>query len=189
VQGLSILTEPTKFNGSFDDLHCAVESTALPILCKDFIVVSGQLDLASKIGANAALIIAKLDASLALAGKCLELGMEPVIEIHDEDDLAKIVTFVKRHPKKCIVGINNRDLATLEINIGTTTRMLPVAKKALGDNVIMISESGIESPSDARVLTKAGVDGFLIGTAFMKTPVPAIPGTIKEMLLACRRGA
>jgi indole-3-glycerol phosphate synthase len=178
VHGISVLTEPQHFNGSFDDLAEAVAETTRPILCKDFIVTPGQLELALRLGAGSVLIIVKLKPSLALVGKCLDLCLEPLLEIHDEQDLNAIVPVVRGNPGLFIVGINNRDLATLRVNTSTTVKLAPLARELLGDEPVIISESGIESPADAKRLYMAGVDGFLIGTAFMNTPVDALEATI-----------
>ncbi len=187
VDGISVLTEPQHFNGSFDELAEAVAETTRPILCKDFIVTPGQLELASRLGASAALIIVKLKPSLALASKCLDLGMEPLFEIHDEKDLDAIEPIVRMNPGQFIVGINNRDLSTLSVDTSTTAKLAPLARELLGDEPVIISESGIESPADARFLAKRGVDGFLIGTAFMNTPTDKLGATIKGFIDACKR--
>jgi indole-3-glycerol phosphate synthase len=187
VHGISVLTEPRHFNGSFDDLAEAVAETTRPVLCKDFIVTPGQLELASRLGASSVLIIVKLKPSLALVGKCLDLCLEPLLEIHDEQDLNAIVPVVLGNPGLFIVGINNRDLADLRVNTSTTVKLAPLARELLGDEPVIISESGIESAADAKRLTEAGVDGFLIGTAFMNTPIARLGATIKEFIDACRR--
>ncbi|MEX2683613.1 MAG: indole-3-glycerol-phosphate synthase [Candidatus Sigynarchaeota archaeon] len=188
VHGISILTEPHWFNGSFDDLACAVVETNVPILCKDFIVTEGQLELAANLGTNAVLIIAKVRPSLALVGKCFDLGLEPLLEIHDREDLDAIVPVVRQDPSKYIIGINNRNLATLRVDTSTTAKLVPAVRRLLGDEPVIISESGIESPVDAARLVKVGVDGFLIGTAFMNTPHVKLGITIKEFIDACKRG-
>lgn len=182
VHGISILTEPQRFNGSFEDLAAGVDATSSPILCKDFIVSASQLDLAARIGASAALIIAKLKPSLALVDKCLATGLEPLIEIHDRADLDAIEPVVRKDPGKFIVGINNRDLATLRVDTRTTINLAPVARRLLGTELVIIGESGIESPADASRLANAGVDGFLIGTAFMNTSIDMLGASIKEFI-------
>jgi indole-3-glycerol phosphate synthase len=187
VHGISILTEPQRFNGSFDDMVDAVNETTTPILCKDFIVTAGQLELAARIGASAALVIVKLKPSFALVMKCLELGLEPILEIHDRGDLAAIVPVVRQDPGRFIIGINNRDLATMHVDTSTTIKLAPAARHLLGDEPVIISESGVESPGDAKKLSQAGVDGFLIGTAFMNTPVDKLRATIQQFLDACKR--
>ena len=187
VSGISVLTEPRHFNGSFDDLEQAVIETTRPVLCKDFIVTSGQLELASRLGASAALIIVKSKPSLALVDKCLDLGLEPLFEIHDEKDLDAIVPIVSVNPSQFIIGINNRDLVSLRVDTSTTIKLAPIARELLGDEPLIISESGIESPADAKRLASAGVDGFLIGTTFMNTPVDKLGATIKGYIDACKR--
>jgi indole-3-glycerol phosphate synthase len=188
VQGISVLTEPSHFNGSFDDLQSVVNRTTVPVLCKDFVITRKQLELANQLGASAVLIIVKIRSSLSLIGACLDLGMEPLLEIHDQEDLDIIVPIVKNDPRLRLVGINNRDLATMEIDLDTSDRLIPAAREALGDDAIIISESGIETASDVQRLVSAGADAMLIGTMFMERPVQDVGATIKDVQAACKRG-
>lgn len=188
VAGISVITEPSRFNGSYEDLVVARQETTSPVLCKDFNVTLGQLQLASDLGASAALIIAKARESVELLDRCLELDIEPVIEIHDVADLDTITPFARAHPRGCVVGINNRDLDTLDVNLVTTEKLLPLARRSLGDEVIIIAESGIEKPADATMLRDAGVDGFLIGTAFMNVAVDGLQDRIAAFTGAARGG-
>ncbi|MFX0099497.1 MAG: indole-3-glycerol phosphate synthase TrpC [Candidatus Hodarchaeota archaeon] len=181
VQAISVLTEPSYFHGSFEDLSCAVNATSTPILCKDFIVSREQLELASKIGASVALIIVKIKESLALVDTCLDLGMEPLLEIHDEEDLDAIIPLVKSNPGLKLIGINNRNLSTLEVDLNTAIKLIPKVKNALGEDVFIISESGIKTNEDIRKVHVAGADAFLIGTQLMHQPIEDLPAVIGNL--------
>src|SRR5271157_127864 len=189
VQGTSVLTEPSHFNGSFDDLQSVVNSTMVPVLCKDFVITRKQLELANQLGASAVLMIVKIRSSLSLIKSCLGLGMEPLLEIHDQEDLDTVAPIVKADPRVRLVGINNRDLATMEIDLGTSDRLIPEARDALGEDTIIISESGIETTSDVQRLVKAGADAILIGTMFMERPVQDVNALIQELRTVCVQGA
>jgi len=189
VQGISVLTEPSHFNGSFDDLQSVVNNTVVPVLCKDFVMTRKQLELANQLGASAVLMIVKIRASLPLIDACLDLGMEPLLEIHDQADLDIIVPILKADPRVRLVGINNRDLATMEIDLSTSDLLIPAARETLGDDAIIISESGIETTSDVQSLVSAGADAILIGTMFMERPVQNVEAAIHDVQAACVRGA
>ena len=182
VQGISILTEPEIFNGSYDHLQLAVRETSLPILCKDFNICKGQLEFASTIGASAALIIAKVKKSLELIGTCLDLGMEPLLEIHDFQDLEKITPIVRRDERIRLIGINNRDLNTMKVDLNIAKELLPKAREMLGDHVYLISESGIYEKHDIKALHEIGAEAFLIGSSLMDTPT----GRIKQKINSLR---
>lgn len=181
VQAISVLTEPSHFHGSYEDLAIAVNRTRVPVLCKDFIISREQLDLASKIGASVALIIVKIKKSLELVNACLDLGLEPLLEIHDRADLDAIIPVVKANPELKLIGINNRNLSTLEVDLSTSITLIPKVKAALGDLPLIISESGINHPRDVKALHAAGADAFLIGNLLMNQPVDELPATLKEL--------
>jgi indole-3-glycerol phosphate synthase len=163
--GLSILTDRSFFGGAQADLLFARPNISIPILRKDFIIDEYQLIEARSIGADVILLIAEcLDKSqfsdLAQAAK--SLGLEILMEIHSTDQLEKY--------NNCIdmVGVNNRNLKTFEVSIQTS---LDIAK-ALPENVVKISESGISKAETCFALREAGFKGFLIGENFMKTGMP-----------------
>jgi indole-3-glycerol phosphate synthase len=164
---LSVLTDELFFGGSREDLLSARRNVSIPVLRKDFIIDSYQVNVAKGIGANAILLIAgAIDKSLSLelAHEARSLGMEVVLEIHDEDELAYI------HPYVDIVGINNRNLKTFVTNVDSSfalTKMIP-------EGFVKISESGISDPSIVKQLREAGFNGFLIGEAFMKEDEPQL---------------
>lgn len=188
IQGISVLTEPSHFNGSFDDLQSVVNNTTVPVLCKDFIISRQQLELANQLGASAVLIIVKIRSSLTLIESCLDLGMEPLLEIHDQEDLDIIVPIVEADPRVRLVGINNRDLSTMKVDLSTSDRLIQEARNAIGEDAIIISESGIETSSDVKRLVKAGTDAILIGTMFMERPVQDVKAVIQDLQAACMRG-
>jgi indole-3-glycerol phosphate synthase len=163
----SILTEPRFFGGSLDDLREARGATRLPLLRKDFIVHEYQLVEARLAGADAALlIVAGLDrAELAdLLAFGHDIGLDLLVEVHDEDD---VETAIESGAE--IVGINNRNLVTLEVDPDTVLRLLP----DIPAGTVVVAESGISDPADVRRLEEAGVDAILVGEALMGAPDPA----------------
>ncbi|MDR2910002.1 MAG: indole-3-glycerol phosphate synthase TrpC [Bacteroidales bacterium] len=163
---LSILTEPKFFGGSQANLVKAREANPeIPILRKDFMIDSYQLVEAKAYGADVILLIAacleKKQAEL-LAQQAKSLGMEVLMEIHNEEELDKINDSVD------IVGVNNRNLKTFEVNIETSVRL----GKLIPEKFIKISESGLTGANEINYLRKQGFVGFLIGETFMKTDNP-----------------
>ncbi len=165
--GISVLTDENYFGGSSADLMAARESINLPILRKDFVVDDYQLYEAKAWGADVILLIAAClskEQTAALANKAKQLGMEVLLEVHTEAELEWDNEAVD------LIGINNRNLDTLEISVQTSFDLLaklPTGKPA-------ISESGIANAATVLSLKRAGFSGFLIGETFMKAPVPAI---------------
>jgi len=157
---LSVLTEPSRFGGSSDDLARAARATALPILRKDFIIDARQLEEAAALGASSALLIARSldDAELAaLVEACRERALVPLIECHDEAELERAMAF-----DDAIIGVNNRDLDTLHIDIARAPRLLARVPKAR----VTVAESGYTDP--AELATLFGLcDAVLIGSALM----------------------
>ena len=139
----------------------------LPILRKDFTIDEYHVYEARAIGADAILLIvraleqAQLTDFQALAH---ELGLDVLVEVHNEAELDRAVQASAR-----IVGINNRDLATMTVDVATTTRLRPLAPKG----VTLVSESGIRSPEDVRTVAAAGVDAILVGEALMSAGDPS----------------
>lgn len=162
---ISILTEQTFFKGSNDDLIKARPNILIPILRKDFIVHEYQIAESKAMGADVVLLIA---ASLSVqqvkeyAAYAKEVGLEVLLEIHDENELNHICNEVN------LVGVNNRSLKTFEVDINTSLRLLPLIPK----EKLAISESGLSSIQSIKTLHNAGFKGFLMGEAFMKTPQP-----------------
>jgi indole-3-glycerol phosphate synthase len=163
----SILTEPEFFGGSLDDLRHARAACSLPLLRKDFIVDVYQLVEARLAGADAALLIVaatgdELLRELLAFGH--EIGLDLLVEVHDEDD-AEIAVAAGAE----IVGINNRNLKTLEVDPETVLRLLP----DIPAGTTVVAESGISDPADVRRLEEAGVDAILVGEALMAAIDPA----------------
>ena len=174
---LSVLTEPKFFCGSQANLVKAREANPeISILRKDFMIDPYQLVEAKAYGADAILLIAacleKKQAEL-LAQQAKSLGMEVLMEIHNEEELEKINDFVD------IVGVNNRDLRNFEVSIETSVRL----GKLIPERFIKISESGLTGAKEIHYLREKGFMGFLIGETFMKTDNPgeACRKFIKEL--------
>ncbi|MCW4025311.1 MAG: indole-3-glycerol-phosphate synthase [Candidatus Bathyarchaeota archaeon] len=165
--GISVLTEPKHFNGSLNTLLQAREAANLPILMKDIIISPVQLETAVKIGANAALLIMgvfergygekTLENMIALAH---ELGLEVLLEAHNQEEFNRAVK-----TEADLVGINNRDLSTLKIDLTTTQQILKKGKYYK----TVVSESGIKTPADLQFIRSCGADAFLIGSSIMLT--------------------
>lgn len=163
----SILTEPDFFGGSLADLREARSACSLPLLRKDFIVDEYQLVEARLAGADAALlIVAALDAEeLAdLLQFSHELGLDCLVEVHEEDEVQVAVEAGAE-----IVGVNNRNLKSLEVDPDTALRLLP----DIPAGTVVVAESGIKDPADVKRLGQAGVDAILVGEALMSAPDPA----------------
>jgi indole-3-glycerol phosphate synthase len=161
---LSILTDGPSFGGSLDDLRAARAASGLPALRKDFIVDPYQVHESFAAGADAILLIV---AALArqqleeLHAQAHELGLAAVVEVHDERELDVALSL-----GAAIIGINNRDLKTLQVDTRRTYELLPrVAGRAL-----VVSESGFSARGQLDELERAGVDGVLIGEALMRSP-------------------
>jgi indole-3-glycerol phosphate synthase len=156
---ISVLTEPTHFKGALENALIA-RKAGLPVLRKDFIFDERQLQ---EVQADMVLLIASLGIDLV---KFVDLarahGMEPLVEVHTRDELDKALKTDAR-----IIGINNRNLNTLEIDLGTFERLAPAAKDA---GVFLVAESGVHSRMDAQRMMLAGADALLVGTALMDGP-------------------
>jgi len=164
---LSVLTESDHFGGKDADLTEARKANYCPILRKDFIVDPYQIVEARSIGADAILLIAAVhtkDSMQSLYNTAIDLGLEILIEIHSEEELDKLPS------GDFILGVNNRNLKTMEVELKTS---LDMASK-IDASQTRISESGIHSPKDLITLREAGYQGFLIGEAFMRTEEPGL---------------
>ncbi|MFX1394088.1 MAG: indole-3-glycerol-phosphate synthase, partial [Promethearchaeota archaeon] len=180
VIGLSILTEPNYFNGSYENLKKAVESTKLPCLMKDFVVDKIQYMIAAHLGATNILIInsiCNLEYSYSTA---LEYNLEPLIEIHDIEELKDIRHLYDIGFNPTLIGVNNRNLKTLEINLNTSKVIIPKLKEEFGDKIQVISESGINTKEDIKSLLQSKANAFLIGSSIMKSR------DIREKILSLR---
>ncbi len=163
--GISVLTDNEFFGGSLADLSIAVKNQA-PILRKEFIIDEFQIIEAKAYGAAVILLIAScLSPAVTelLAGKAKELGMEVLLEIHDETELDHICDEID------FVGINNRSLKSFEVNIEHSLKL----RSQLPKNKLSIAESGIYDVATYQLLKQEGFDGFLMGEYFMKQANPA----------------
>lgn len=154
---LSVLTEPEHFGGSIENLQRVREAVDVPVLRKDFILRESQLDA---VESDVVLLIARfLEEELApMVEAARERGFQPLVEVHTAAELTAAIAAGAE-----IIGINNRDLAKLEVELSTFETL---ASK-VPDEVTLIAESGISSPADVRRMRTAGADGLLIGTAIM----------------------
>ena len=167
VCGISVLTDKEYFGGSLNDLRNARKLTNIPILRKEFIIDEYQIIEAKANGADVILLIAaclEKDKIKSLSSLAKEIGLEVLIEVHDENEL-----------KKClidtidIIGVNNRNLKTFEVDINTSIKL----SNMIPENYLTISESGISNYDEIIKLRKNGFKGFLIGELFMKNNNPA----------------
>ena len=171
---ISVLTEPTFFDGSLEDLMAVRGRVKLPLLRKDFIVDEYQLFEARAAGADAILlIVAALDqtALVALQTKAWELGLATLVEVHDEVELQRECDAGAR-----VIGVNNRNLRTLAVDVQASERLAAKMPK----NVIAVSESGLKTREELNRLASAGYRAFLIGERFMTDPDPA--RAIRELI-------
>ena len=163
VQAVSVLTEEDFFYGSISYINEAKGITGVPILRKDFILESYQVYESRYFGADAILLIADLltqDKLSELMQIALELGMDYLVEVHTEKELKKVLKLKGIN----LIGINNRDLHTLEVDFKTTEQLFPLVPK---DKVVVV-ESGVKSQQDVLFLRILGVSAVLIGEAFME---------------------
>ena len=154
---VSVLTEPTFFDGSLADLAAVRASVAVPILRKDFIVSEYQLLEARVTGADAILLIVAALAQrdlVALSRRAAELGLDVLVEVHDADELARA-----GEAGAAIVGVNNRNLRTLEVTVGASEDL--IARLPAG--ALAVSESGLRSHEDLARLANLGYRAFLVG--------------------------
>ncbi len=168
ASALSVLTDKEFFGGSNDDLLTARKFNFCPILRKDFVVDEYQIIEAKSIGADAILLIAAALSPVEckrLAGVARGLGLEVLLEIHDEKEWN-----VNTECGADVVGVNNRNLQTFEVSLDTSKHLAG----ALPADVLKVSESGIRSTADILHLREFGFEGFLIGEQFMKHSRPEV---------------
>ncbi|MGV0922301.1 indole-3-glycerol phosphate synthase TrpC [Empedobacter tilapiae] len=164
---ISVLTDEQFFGGSFDDLQQAKEVLNIPVLRKDFIVDEFQVYETKAIGADLMLLIAECltkDEVYHLSKTAKEIGLEVLLELHSKDQLKKVNEFID------LIGINNRNLKTFEVDIEKSKQIL----KQLPTDLIKVAESGISDPKTVKELRQAGFQAFLIGENFMKAENPCL---------------
>ena len=163
---VSVLTEPDRFNGSFDDLAAVREVVDVPVLCKDFIVDEVQVLAARSLGADAVLLMLSVvpdDVYRELAELAHRLGMEVLTEVSTPQEMHRASALGAE-----VIGINNRDLRTLETDLARTEEMAPLAPAG----VVLVGESGVGAAEDVRRLSGL-VDALLVGSSLSGAPEPA----------------
>jgi indole-3-glycerol phosphate synthase len=179
--GISVLTEPKHFSGSLTYLAKIRKAVELPILMKDIIINPLQLETASKIGANTVLLIKALfergywQSSLEeIISQAHEKNLEVLLETHSEKEFQSAIG-----TDADLIGINNRDLRTLEVDLGITETIM---NNCGSHEKIVVSESGVMTPADLLFLRKCGAQAFLIGSAIMMAD--NIENKVKEFVTA-----
>jgi len=158
---ISVLTEPFFFGGNLNNLTEVKKAVGIPVLRKDFIIDEYQLYEAKHYKADAVLLIVAAlgDSTAGLLSKAKELGMEALVEVHTEEELESVKSDAE------IIGINNRNLGDLTIDLETTKRL---ASK-VPEGKLIISESGVKNKEDLMRVLGYGADAALIGTSLMKS--------------------
>ncbi|MFB6252210.1 MAG: indole-3-glycerol phosphate synthase [Halobellus sp.] len=167
ASALSVLTEPEHFGGSVENLRRVREAVDVPVLRKDFVVREAQLDA---VEADLLLLIARFldepgtDSLATLYEAARERGFQPLVEVHTREELERALDVGAK-----IIGVNNRDLGQLVVDLGTFERLAP----DVPNDVTLLAESGISEVADVRRMREAGADALLIGTAIMDGDVRA----------------
>ena len=153
---LSVLTEPEHFGGSPEALRAVREAVDVPVLRKDFLLEEDHLDV---VAADVVLVIARfVDDLSSMLAAARDRGFQVLLEVHDRHELDAAL-----EAGASIVGVNNRDLARLEVDLETFERVAP----HVPEDVTLIAESGIGDPADVRRMRSAGADALLVGSAIM----------------------
>lgn len=169
ASALSVLTEPDYFKGDIDYIRQIRASLPdCPILLKDFVLAPIQIQQAHAAGANAVLLIVGfLDSTLLheLYAYTVSLGLTPLIEVHDADELEQALAL-----KPQIIGVNNRNLKTLKIDLETSRTLI----QSIPDDVYAVCESGLSTLTEIQSMASLGFDGFLIGSHMMQSNHPGL---------------
>ncbi|WP_085993508.1 indole-3-glycerol phosphate synthase TrpC [Oceanobacillus senegalensis] len=182
ASAISVLTDQAFFNGTMDDLRAVRNNVNLPILCKDFIIDTVQIDLAKASGANIILLIvaALEDKDLVnLYDYAKNLNLEVLVEVHNEEEMERAL---KLNPD--IIGINNRNLKTFEVDITTTERL---ASMVTNPDTVLISESGMKTKEDVTRARDAGAKAILVGETLMCAT--SLETTFGELKVPLQKGA
>jgi indole-3-glycerol phosphate synthase len=164
---LSVLTDRDYFQGDDNFLAAARAACDLPVLRKDFIIDPIQIDRSRALGADCILLIAaalSTELMAALAARAFDLGMDVLAEVHDDAELARVLTL----SSAVLIGINNRDLKTFHTTLETSLAL----RARMPGHRLAVSESGIHTRADLARLTHHGFGAFLIGESFMRCPDP-----------------
>jgi indole-3-glycerol phosphate synthase len=174
ASAISVLADERYFGGSLNDLTAVREEVRVPVLCKDFILTPYQVYEARAHGADLILlIVSALDdrTLIDLQNLARSLGMTPLVEVHDQHDLAHALA-----AEATLIGVNNRDLRDFSVDLITTEYLAPLVP----DDVVLISESGIATREDVQRVRDAGARGILVGETLMRADDPT--ATIRELL-------
>jgi indole-3-glycerol phosphate synthase len=174
ASAISVLTEPSRFGGAIEHLIRVRSRTRVPVLLKDFVVHERQLYEGRAAGADAALLIVALLSPVQLrdyAALAREISLEPFIEVHEERELEVALSI-----EGAAIGVNNRDLRTLEMRSGWAERILP---KIPADRV-RVAESGYRARAEIEALERVGADAVLVGEALLRAQKPA--DALRELL-------
>jgi indole-3-glycerol phosphate synthase len=167
---ISVLTEPRRFAGSLEDLAAVREAVRVPVLRKDFVISSYQLWEARAYGADMVLLIVaalEQNALVSLVERAESIGLVPLVEVHADSEVSRAVDAGAR-----VIGVNARNLATLEVDRGVFGRLAP----QLPDSIIKIAESGVRGPHDLLAYAASGADAVLVGESLVtgKDPRAAV---------------
>jgi indole-3-glycerol phosphate synthase len=158
---ISVLTEQRRFNGSLDDLVRVRVAVSVPVLRKDFIVTAYQLFEARAAGADLVLLIVAAlsdDELVCLIERAVSIGLTPLVEVHTSEEVSRAVAAGAR-----LIGVNARNLQTLEVDPGTFARLAP----EIPDGIVRVAESGVRGPHDVIELARDGADVVLVGEALV----------------------
>jgi indole-3-glycerol phosphate synthase len=163
---VSVLTEPRRFNGSLDDLTAMRSAVDIPLLRKDFILTSYQLWEARAYGADVVLLIVaalEYEALVSLIERAASIGLAALVEAHNEDEVERAVAAGAQ-----IVGVNARNLKTLDVDRDTFARLAP----RIPDHVVKVAESGVRGPRDLLAYAASGADAVLVGESLVTEKDP-----------------
>jgi len=175
---VSVLTEPDSFHGSLHDLRAAAHAVDIPALRKDFLVDPYQVREAAAAGAAAVLVIvAALDDTglSALLEECAACGLDALVECHDETDLTRALS-----AGAGLIGVNNRDLTSLRVDLGTTERLARLAPP----ETVLVAESGLRDAADAARMRAAGAAALLVGETLVRRAPDELAHLIASLSLA-----
>lgn len=180
---ISVLTDQPFFNGSMDDLRAVREAVDIPILCKDFMIDKLQIDEAQAAGANIILlIVAALDhvtlAELYIYAK--SLGLDVLCEVHNEDEMERALNL-----EADIIGINNRNLKTFEVDLETTDNL---ASMVTNPHTVLVSESGLRTRADVETVEQSRANAILVGETLMRSDDLQATFTDLQVPLQSRKG-
>jgi indole-3-glycerol phosphate synthase len=163
---VSVLTESSGFGGCVEDIKkIKLANPNVCVLRKDFIIDLVQIEESVRIGADAVLLIVSIlkERTKEFLDKVKQMGMEALVEVHDEEELA-----IALQAGAEIIGVNNRDLKTFEVDLQTAERLAPL----IPEKIVKVAESGIHTNLDAKRMRKAGFDAILVGEALVKAVDP-----------------